>query len=330
MKLLKNLYEIHSPSGKEQKMKRFIKTYINKNIPGCIIETDKTGNMYITKGDALSFPCIVAHLDQVQRVHSKDFKAIETDEIIFGYSKKNRQIEGIGADDANGIWICLKMLEKYESLKVVLFIEEEIGCIGSSQADMTFFEDTRYVLQCDRRGNSDFITTIGWTQICSQEFIDLIPLEQFGYNEETGMMTDVEALKENGLSVSAINMSCGYYQPHTNEEITVKSDLLKCQTLVEWIIEHLTDPKYPHSREDDMDEWDKFYHGYKWDKEEDNDSAKDEELLELAFLVEDEIYINSEVTGAELESLYGSSFKTLDPSDYEKVLTEIKSTYSGI
>ena len=58
-------------------------------------------------------------------------------------------------------------------------------------------------------------------------------------------MTDVLALKENGLGVSCINVSCGYYNAHSDEEITIKKDLLKCLLFVEHIIEDCTDV-YPH------------------------------------------------------------------------------------
>ena len=171
MELLKQLYKIHCPSGNERVMKKFIRRYVKEHIPRAKIRTDKMGNLYIIKGIAKSYPCIVAHLDQVQRVHSKDFTPIETKELIFGYSPRNRRQEGLGADDKNGIWCALKCLEKFSTLKVVFFVEEETGCIGSSQADMGFFKDCRFVVQPDRRGYKDLITNIGWTDLCSNEFL---------------------------------------------------------------------------------------------------------------------------------------------------------------
>ena len=71
MNLLKTLYEIHSPSGNEKAMKKFIKGYVKKHIPGVTIKNDHVGNLYMIKGNAETYPCIVAHLDQVQREHSK-------------------------------------------------------------------------------------------------------------------------------------------------------------------------------------------------------------------------------------------------------------------
>lgn len=249
MNLLKKLYGIHSPSGNERAMKKFIKGYVKKHIPEVTFRSDHVGNLYMTRGISETYPCIVAHLDQVQREHSKDFKAIETEDIIFGYSPKNRKREGLGADDKNGIWIALKCLEKYECIKVAFFVSEEIGCVGSRNADMSFFEDTRFVIEPDRRGFEDLITDISYISLCSNDFLRDIGFERFGYKEESGMMTDVLELKERGLGVSCINLSCGYYEPHTHEEFTVKKDLLNCLGLVEHIIENCQSV-YPHENLD--------------------------------------------------------------------------------
>lgn len=67
--------------------------------------------------------------DQVAHCHhSKDFKAIETKDIIFGYSPGKRRFENPGADDKNGIFICLECLKKYDTIKIAFFREEETGC----------------------------------------------------------------------------------------------------------------------------------------------------------------------------------------------------------
>lgn len=248
MELLKQLYTIHARSGEEKQIRNFIKGYIFENIPDVQMEEDRIGNLYITRGQAESYPCVVAHLDQVQRLHSKDFRAIETDEIIFGYSPSNRCQEGLGADDKNGIWVALQCLIKYEALKIAFFVGEEVGCVGSGAANIEFFRDCRFVIQPDRRGYSDVITQISWESLCSEQFLSEIQPEQFGYNPTDGLMTDIEALRENGLEISCINLSCGYYEPHTDHEFTVKSDLKKCLEFVQFIIEYCTEV-YTHEAE---------------------------------------------------------------------------------
>lgn len=228
MELLFNLYKIHSMSGQEGAMRKFIKRYVRENIPGVeCVQKDK--NLYFVKGEAESYPCVVAHLDQVQTKHSPDFRVLELDGKLFGFSSKNARQEGLGADDKNGIWVALKCLEAFESIKVAFFREEEVGCCGSSDADMSFFKDVRFVLEADRRNAGDLITDICGA-ICSTEFCEDISAiaEAHGYKETSGLMTDVETLSDNGLGVSAINFSCGYYNPHTDKEYTVVAELENC------------------------------------------------------------------------------------------------------
>ena len=249
MELLKQLYKIHSPSGSEKKLRKFIKDWIRRNVPDAHFEVDNIGNLYVVKGESDTYPCIVAHMDQVQKDHHHDFQVVETKDVLFGFSVGSVAMEGLGADDKNGIWIALKCLKKYPMMKCAFFVGEEIGCIGSSKCDMTFFTDCRYVLQCDRRGGNDLIPNIGgWTELCSKEFLEAIDYEAYGFKTTTGMMTDVEALKNRGLAVCALNISCGYYRPHTDEEYTIKSELRNTLAFVGHIIETCLDV-YPHEEE---------------------------------------------------------------------------------
>lgn len=302
MNLLKKLYEIHSPSGNERAMKKFIKGYVKKHIPRVTFRSDHVGNLYMTRGISETYPCIVAHLDQVQREHSKDFKAIETEDIIFGYSPKNRKREGLGADDKNGIWIALKCLEKYECIKVAFFVSEEIGCVGSRGADMNFFEDTRFVIEPDRRGYEDLIIDISFTSLCSNDFLRDIGFERFGYKEESGMMTDVLELKERGLGVSCINLSCGYYEPHSDEEFTVKKDLLNCLRLVEHIIENCQSV-YPHENLDSG-----YYNGY-------YRMYAETEIWEI-------LSCDPNLSVEDLYEMYHTNYPFLEIEDFEKIYNE--------
>lgn len=245
MELLKQLFCIHSKSGKEGKIRKFIWNWVRQTVPDAKIECDKPGNLYITKGKSMTYPCIVAHMDQVQERHSKDFMAYEAEDIIIGFSPKHKEQQGLGADDKCGLWIGLNCLQKFDCLKLAFFVGEEVGCKGSGKANMAFFDDCRFVIEPDRKGSEDLITQIGWTPLCSDDFLKDIGFKKFGYKETEGMMTDIEALKDNGLMLSCINVSCGYYRPHTNEEFVYKPALLNCLAFVEHIIKTCTNV-YPH------------------------------------------------------------------------------------
>lgn len=237
MELLKELYGISARTHQEKDMIAFVSQRLSDL--GVTFTTDEAGNIYATKGNADTYPCIAAHLDEVHEAREKGYEVLVVrDEFIIGFNSGKREFNGIGADDKNGIWVCLKCLEKFDNLKCVFFVGEEQGCIGSRQADMKFFDDCRFVLQCDRKGNSDFISNIYGNPLCSTQFIKDASLGEHGYKEERGMQTDVQALRERGLEISCANISCGYYYPHTPHEMTNIADLQKCLTLVEHIVEN--------------------------------------------------------------------------------------------
>lgn len=237
MELLKQLYMVSSPSRDEKDMFSFIKEWMGQHGIECQVYN---WGITATKGLSETYPCIVAHMDEVHDRHVGK-RIFETENgLLFGYDIVKGEQCGIGADDKNGIWVALKMLERLDAVKVAFFIGEEIGCIGSKQCDLGFFDDCRYVIQCDRRNGGDFITDAG-VELCSKAFIRDCNIERFGYHEEHGLMTDVLELKERGLKVSAVNLSCGYYNPHTAEELTVFSQLENCLEFVEWICTNLTE-----------------------------------------------------------------------------------------
>lgn len=322
MELLKQLYCIYSPSGQEKQMRRFIRRYVNRVIPGCVIDQDTTGNLYVTKGTSDTYPCIAAHMDQVQKVHSRDFCCVESSEAIFGFSRKNKRQEGLGADDKNGIWIALKCLEKYPSMKCAFFVQEETGCVGSSAANMDFFKDCRFVLQCDRKGCKDFVTSI-WGDLSSPEFQKAAEFEKFGYQESDGLTTDVGTLKDNGLEISVANISCGYYEPHTDHEFTVKADLLNCLALVEHIIENCTDV-YPH-----VETYSRYNYGYGYYGSYGGGYyGYFEQYDELTEVAADMLSYYPDLSAQELYQLYHSDYKKLSIEDYEDIIHDLKRAIS--
>ena len=304
-KLLKQLYKIHSKSGFEGEIITFVCKWTSKNVPNSNIDLDwNTGNIYITKGTSNDYPCIVAHLDQVQEHHPTDFIAIETRDLIFGYSPKERKFCGLGADDKNGIWLALKCLQRFDEIKVAFFVGEEVGCIGSSKAKMDFFEDCRFVIQPDRRGSKDLVTSISGLSLCSDEFIRDIHPEMFGYTETDGLMTDIEQLKEQGLNVSCINLSCGYYEPHTDNEFTDKNDLMKCLDFIEHIITICT-KVYPHEPG--------RMKGY------DCQLVWWEQYEEMYELVKDSLISDPTLTPTDLHSFYHEEYPLLGLDDFAMI-----------
>lgn len=315
MQLLKQLYEIHSPSKREKRMRKFIRWWILNNIPGATVTTDSNGNLLVTKGNMDEYPCIVAHMDQVQDIHSKDFRAIETKDYIVGFSLKNKRQEGLGADDKNGVWVALKCLQKFDAIKCAFFVGEEIGCTGSSAVDLSFFEDCRFVLQCDRRNGGDLITSV-FGDLCNDDFLGDIDYEKYDYKPTHGLITDVATLKERGLAVCALNISCGYYEPHTDQEFTIKSELKNCLKFVCHIIEKCQ-KKYPHI--------DSSYgcFGLDW-RNYDKEYQKEDEYWEMYEIISDYQTYQPGLPAELFYDSYKDTYPHLTRDDYYDIVNEIQ------
>lgn len=268
MERLLALYNTASPSGREKSIARLIMAELDRM--GVRHTQDRMGNIYAVKGQAETYPCVVAHMDEVHNRHTGSYSAhIVAGSIIVGYDHRKRRVTGIGADDKNGVWMCLECLRDFKVMKCAFFVQEETGCQGSGAADMGFFADCRFVVECDRKGDSDMVTDISGTALCSRDFITKAQLRKHGYKTAHGLFTDVYALKRKGLAVSCVNLSCGYYEPHTDHEYTVIADLLKCQRLVKHIIRtHKTVSRHEHKEHgfQSVSHWDDFddCNGYGW------------------------------------------------------------------
>lgn len=238
MQLLKQLYLINSKSGCEEEIKRFVLTQLDGL--DLSVEEDAFGNLFFVKGKAKCYPCVVAHLDEVHLPQKRNL--YEEDGVIYATDDEGNRV-GIGADDKNGVWIVVNLLRTETTLKAALFVQEEkdgdvAGCRGSKVCDLAFFNDVKYVIQCDRKGNSDIVTYSKKANLClcDDDFIPMELSQQFGYTPVAGGITDVVALKRRGLAVPCCNISCGYYNAHKPEEYCVVDELRNCLEFVRSVI----------------------------------------------------------------------------------------------
>ena len=247
--LLKEVLSVQTASYKDAKMVSYIKSWCKSNGLKCKIIN---GNIYITKGKSNLYPCYVAHLDTVHRIEDNidRLSIVEHKGALIALDAEHQQV-GIGGDDKVGIYLALRMLMLLPECKVALFKDEEVGCIGSSNANISFFKDCCFILQGDRRGNKDFVTSIGGGDISSEEFqseiMKLLPKYDMAFS--SGAMTDVEALSKKGVGVSCANVSCGYYKPHTEGEYVIVDDVAKIEKLFLEIARKLSGKRWSHKYE---------------------------------------------------------------------------------
>lgn len=240
IELMRSIFEVQSFSGDTHDMRLFLLRFVtNLNNPEILMTNDSLGNVYITKGHAETYPCIVSHIDTVHElIPEEDYVVLNSDKEFFAIDLQTKSPTGIGGDDNNGIYTCLDNLIREDYIKIAFFVDEEIGCIGSGSCDMIFFEDVSFVLQADRKGYNDVVHNISGTKMFGIDFFDAIADDLDNYNRELkdGGMTDVMQLAHNGLNVAMANFSCGYYNPHSDREYVVIDELILTSLLFRDII----------------------------------------------------------------------------------------------
>ena len=188
---------------------------VKKYVANALNET----HSYVVNGDGYvfaqgSFPVLlVAHMDTVHQalphliVYNKTLGAISSP-------------TGIGGDDRCGIYMVLEIVKRYNCS--VLFCEdEEIGGVGArkfTKSDVIDNLEFNYIIEFDRKGANDAV----FYDCENTEFTEFITKEF--YREAIGSFSDISIVAPE-LGCAAVNLSCGYYNAHTNDEYVVLADM---------------------------------------------------------------------------------------------------------
>lgn len=188
--------------------------YYIKDYP--IVDMDTAGNITVcnTK-DGSKLPVFCCHLDTVHNSYPKP--VLLKEDILISLNES-----GIGGDDKCGIVACLEMLQKVPC-KCIFFRAEESGCIGSKKYDAKSLKKNLFCIEIDRKGAKDLIFSSYAADLCSDEFQERVK-KAFPHGEGTkGLLTDVCVLDK--ANINMMNLSAGYYNPHTTKEYVVLSEL---------------------------------------------------------------------------------------------------------
>lgn len=175
---------------------------------------DSYGNIVVTNTKNKEVPAFCCHLDTV---HKKAPEVENINGILIAFNGT-----GVGGDDKCGIVTCLELLKKVEC-KCIFFREEERGCIGSKHFDTKTLKDNLFLIEIDRKGNKDLIFKSGSDILCSDNFAAEVKKHFKGYYEAQGLFTDVNVLGK--AEINMMNVSAGYFNPHTNKEYVILRDL---------------------------------------------------------------------------------------------------------
>ena len=132
---------------------------------------------------------------------------------------------GIGGDDRAGCLAILKMVEEGVRPYLLFTTEEERGCIGAEIARRELpVQETiplRFMVELDRKGFNDAVF-YDYDLTKEPEFERLFT--ENGFRTQIGSFTDISVLAP-AWNLAAVNLSAGYYMPHSTSEHVYLADV---------------------------------------------------------------------------------------------------------
>lgn len=190
----------------QEEVKAYMKNYLSsKRYP----VYDEDGFLY---AEGTVPVLLVAHMDTV---HQKQCTEIIND------NGKLSSPDGIGGDDRCGIFIIMNLI-KYHRCSVLLCEDEEKGTVGARKFTKTDYInnlDVNFMIEFDRKGSTDAVF-----YSCDNKKFEKFVTETTGFKFAYGSFSDISVLMP-AAKLAAVNLSSGYYNPHTTSEYVVYSEM---------------------------------------------------------------------------------------------------------
>lgn len=221
-RIFMNLAKINVPSFKENRITPPIIKAAFSN--GFRVAMDDSNNIIAIRRNNWSsterLPLLCAHMDNITFTPSVTNRKVFFNHKTGVISTEPDQV--LGGDDKCGMAIILRLMElaprcKYEFISV--FTRGEERCQGANKLNRSIIDSASYALVLDRRNSSDVVTSINGQSLCGSEFADWVCVLAPGNISPVQIdscFSDALALAEFGLD--AVNLSCGYYGPHSTAE----------------------------------------------------------------------------------------------------------------
>lgn len=147
---------------------------------------------------------LVAHMDTVHK-HTPDIICMSDDKSIM------MSPFGIGGDDRCGVAMILEVIKDLRCH--VLFTEdEEVGGIGAGKFCKSEIKpEVNFIIEFDRANENDAV----YYQLDNEVFAETV--EKYGFVRDYGSYSDIVDIAPE-LGCAAVNLSCGYYNAHTQHE----------------------------------------------------------------------------------------------------------------
>lgn len=147
----------------------------------------------------------------------------------------------LGADDGAGMWLMLEMIDAKVPGTYVFHHSEECGGIGSHalSSDKGWLSRFKRAIAFDRKGTGDIIMHQRGGRCCSDTFVTALAAQlgeqKMPYKGAHGSFTDTANYTD--TIPECTNLSCGYYNEHTESEwldLNHLLDLRKACIALKW------------------------------------------------------------------------------------------------
>lgn len=221
---------------------------------------DLYGNLIAERGKG-NKPLIIAHVD-INQDNEYIPTLVRINDYLIGFFEGMQM--GVGHDDKVGIYFALKFAaETNVPLCIIFTKDEEVGCIGTLNLNYDF-SNINLAVQLDRRGNSDISEYTNGVEVVSTEFKKLCKpyLKDHNFKFTRTIYTDVGELKSSHkVDFCCVNISCGYYNEHTNNEYLKITEFNNSYIFASKLLTNLGNKKQYHKYEDKI-YFDKFNSKY--------------------------------------------------------------------
>jgi hypothetical protein len=231
--------------SKQDRTKKIVSKFLKKHYPN-VVETKD----YIFAEGAIPI-ALVAHMDTVfeDDIGVKELYYDRQKNVMFSPT-------GAGFDDKAGVFGIIQIVRSGLRPHVIFTTDEEIGGAGASElAKLPCpFEDLRYLIQLDRRGSDDCV----FYNCDNAVFEDYI--QDFGFTWNYGSFSDISTLCP-AWGIAGVNLSIGYHDEHTRQEILMVSQFISTITKVKKMLNEKDIPSFEYipSKYDGLKLFEKWY-----------------------------------------------------------------------
>ena len=212
LEMIKAMLSYRRPFGSKSEA-----AYIDRFLTPLGVKTDKFGNRFLIVGEEKPTILWSSHTDSVHR--DEGFQKIEMTDSKIHLPKKSKS-NCLGADDAAGNFIMIKMIEAKVPGLYVFHYGEEVGCRGSggiANETPEFLDGIKAAVAFDRRG-FDSVITHQRSRTASDKFALSVcaQLPARFKPDPTGLLTDTKIYM--GIVPECSNISVGYENEHHDNE----------------------------------------------------------------------------------------------------------------